>query len=183
MCFQVIATSPRGAVNALKLGVLLAPAPVGRSRAHQLKGGDQPRSGHVRAATQVEPFALAGLGIDVVIHRQLCAAHFHDVTVDIGATLEANQFQFVRLVRQFFARGFIADYAASKTLALLDDLLHALFNGLEVIGCERGLHVEVVVEAVINRRANAQLRAGVDVLNSLGQNVRGRVTHHHEAIG
>ena len=84
---------------------------------------------------------------------------------------------------QFFAGGFIANDPARKALTLLDDLLHALFNGLEVIGRERGLHVKVVVEAVINRRSNAQLRTGVGLLNRLGQNVCGRVTHHHQAIG
>src|SRR3954463_13016190 len=41
-----------------------------------------------------------------------------------------------------------------------DDLLHLLLEGGEVLGGEGPLRVEVVVEAVLDRRADAELGAG-----------------------
>ncbi|GAA3072269.1 hypothetical protein GCM10020000_66250 [Streptomyces olivoverticillatus] len=57
-----------------------------------------------------------------------------------------------------------------------------LLDGLEVIGVEGLLDVEVVVEAVLDRRADAQLGLGVELLHSLGHDVCGGVAQDVEAV-
>ncbi len=61
---------PRGAVDPLQLRVLLAAAPVRAGVAHQLERRDVPGGRHVRAAAQVLPAQLAGLGVHVVVDGQ-----------------------------------------------------------------------------------------------------------------
>jgi hypothetical protein len=86
-------------------------------------------------------------------------------------------------VRELGLRVGVADLAAGEVLAGLDDLLHPLLEGLEVLGREGPLGGEVVVEAVLHRRADAQPGAREQVLHGLGQHVRGRVPDHRAALG
>ena len=76
--------------------------------------------------------------------------------------LEPDQLELVRLVGEFGAGLVLGDDPAHETLALADDALHLLLDGLEVLGGERLLDVEVVVEAVGDGRADAELRLGID---------------------
>ncbi len=73
--------------------------------------------------------------------------------------------------------------AAAEGLPLLDDALHRLLERLEVLGGEGLGHVEVVVEAVRDERADAELRVGAQLLHRLRQHVGGRVAQHIEAVG
>ena len=50
-------------------------------------------------------------------------------------------------------------------------------------GLERLGRPEVVVEAVLDRRADAELRLREHVLHGLGEHVRGRVAQHVEPVG
>ena len=60
------------------------------------------------------------------------------------------------------------DHAATEGLAILDDALHRLLDGLEVLGGEGLRDVEVVVEAVGDERADAQLGVRPQLLDGLG---------------
>src|SRR5215475_5432288 len=66
----------------------------------------------------------------------------------------------------------VAHDAAAEALALPDDLAHLLLDGLEVVRAERLRHVEVVVEAVLDRRPDAELRLREQVLDGLRHDVR-----------
>ena len=55
------------------------------------------------------------------------------------------------------------------------DLLHLRFDLLEILGRERPLEREVVVEAVLDHRADGHLRLRVDSLHGHGEQVRGRM--------
>ena len=63
-----------------------------------------------------------------------------------------------------------------------DGRAHPLLDRGQVLGDERARQVEVVVEAVLDRRADAQLRAGEQVEHRLGHDVRGRVAHRVEVV-
>ena len=65
-----------------------------------------------------------------------------------------------------------------EQLALLDDLAHPLFQLVQVLGRERRLDVEVVVEAVGDRRPDAELGVREQILHRLSQHVGGRVPDH-----
>lgn len=180
---QLVLRRPRGAVDALEHRVLLAAAPVGGGVAHQLERGDVAGGGQVGAPAEVLPAQVAGLGVEVVVDGQLAAAHL-DVraVVGRGRTLDADEFELVGLVRQLLAGRLVGDDAAGEALAALLDLLHLLLDGLEVIGGEGPGDVEVVVEAVPDRRADAQLGLGEQLLHGLRHDVRGGVAQDVQAV-
>ena len=180
---QLVPGRPGGAVDALEHRVLLAAAPVGGRVAHQLERRDEAGGGQVGTAAEVLPAQLAGLGVQVVVDRQLTGADL-DVRAVLGGggALEPDQFQLVRLVGELLAGGLVGDDAAGEPLPALLDLLHLLLDGLEILRRERPGDLEVVVEAVLDRRADAQLGLGEDLLHGLGHDVRGGVAQDVQAV-
>jgi hypothetical protein len=86
-------------------------------------------------------------------------------------------------VRQLLAGRLVGHHTAREPLPALLDLLHLLLDGLEILGRERPLDVEVVVEAVLDRRADAQLGLGEQLLHGLRHDVRGGVAQDVQAVG
>src|SRR5690625_1817398 len=81
------------------------------------------------------------------------------------------------------ARAFlVGDDPAHEGLALADDPVHLLLEVLEVLGRERGLDVEVVVEAVGDRRADAEPGVRAHLLDRLGEDVGGGVPQDRLAV-
>ncbi len=137
----------------------------------------------MRSAAEVLPDDLAVTG-GVVVDRQLALAD-----LDRGAfgnllarALEPDELELERLVRQLGARLFIGHDTAHEALALADDALHLLGDGLDVLRRERGLHAEVVVEAVGDGRADPEVRLRVDALHRLRQHVGSRVTEDVQSV-
>jgi len=163
---------------------LSAAPPVRRGRAHELERRDHAGGRHVRAAAQIAPGALAGLAVEVVVDGELGAADLHHVAQVVGgrAALEADELELVGLARELGAGLVLGHDAAVEALAALDDVLHALLERREVFGGERALDVEVVVEAVADRRADAELGLGEQLLHGLREHVRGRVPQHRAAV-
>ena len=62
--------------------------------------------------------------------------------------------------------------ALRERLVAGDDLAHALFDRREILGRERLVAEEVVVEAVLDHRANGDLRSRPERLHGFGENVR-----------
>ena len=90
---------PRGAVDTLKIGVVLVATPVGGGASGQLEGRDVLGGRNVRAAAQIGPDLVAGTRIEIVVDGQLVAAHLHDLgIVDTG--LVVDQFELEGLVGQ-----------------------------------------------------------------------------------
>ena len=182
---EVVLGRPCGAVDTLQLRVLLAAAPVGATAAHQLEGVAEHLGGrHVGATAQVAP-GPAAITLEVVVDGELGTAHL-DVGalggLAGGATLEPDQLDLVGLVGQLDRGILVVDLPANEGLALVDDALHDLLEGLEVLGGERVVDVEVVVEAVTDGRADAQAGLGVGLLDGLGEDVRCAVPQHIEAV-
>ena len=73
---------------------------------------------------------------------------------------------------------------ADEGLVCLHDLAHARLDALEVVVGEVGTagQLEVVVEAVGDRRTDGVLGAGEQVGHGLGEHVRGRVAQHLAAV-
>ena len=182
---ELVLRRPGGAVDALELRVLLRAAPVGGGAAHDLvRVAEDLGARDVRAAAQVAP-GDGAVAADVVVDRQLGAADLDRGTfgcVFRRAALETDELALVRLVRQLFERVGVVDLAADEGLPLVDDPLHGLLEGLEVLGGEGLCDVEVVVEAVADRRTDAELGPGVGLLDGLGEDVRGAVPQDVEAV-
>ena len=60
---------------------------------------------------------------------------------------------------------------------------HLRLDRREVLGRERPLVREIVVEAVLDHRADRHLRVGKQLLHRVGEQVRGRVAQDLEALG
>ena len=181
---QLLLVFPRGAVDALQTGVVLVAAPIGRRGAGQREGGDVAGRRDVRTTAQVRPLDLVGARVDVVVRRQVAGADFGGlVRIGVDVAFVPDQLELERLLGEFFGGGLGGGVdAALETLTGLDDLLHPLLDGLEVLRSEGLGDLEVVVEAVFDGRADAQLGTGELQLHGLGEDVGAGVPDHGTAV-
>ena len=162
---EVLGGEEGGAVDALQLLVVLVALPVGAGDGEQLEGLDLRGVGDVRAAAEVDEVGSEGvLGEDVV------GLLFDELALHprIGVFLEAF--------------GFGGEDAFVGESARLD-LPHLLLDLLEVVGSERGGAVEVVIEAVLDGRADAELGFGIELEHGGGEQVGGGVAVDFERLG
>ena len=166
---EVFLLRPRGAVDALQHRVFRIAAPVRTGKLHQLVGfGELAGRRQVRAATHVEPVALP-------VDRQFLAGR-DDVVDDLDLVVLAHG-------GESLFRRLALPYLALDRQVAFDDLVHALFDGNEVFRGERRLAREIVVEAVLDRRADGHLRARIQLLHRLRHDVRGVVADEVERLG
>ncbi len=127
----------------------------------------------MRSPAQVDPVARA-IGRDRLAGRQVA-----DQLGLEGLALALEQPD----------RGVALPHLADQLLIAVDDLGHLLLDGGEVVGRERLLAGEVVIESVLDRRADGHLGAGEQLLHRLGQHVggvvadgfqRGRIVAHDQ---
>jgi hypothetical protein len=71
-------------------------------------------------------------------------------------------------------------HLASKRLVRLDDRGHARLDPRQILGMERLVAREVVVEAVLDRRADRDLGAGIQLLHRFGHDVGAVVPQDRE---
>ena len=178
---EVLLGGPCGAVDALHGRVLLGAAPVRGGGTLDLEGLDVAGVRQVRAAAQVLPDHVA-VTVDVVVEAEFL---FGDLggggRVEVGL-LVLDQLDLEGLVGLFLQGLLLAHGAAAEGLGGLDDALHALLDVLEVVGGEGLIDLEIVVEAVLDHRADAELGVGADLLHGLGHDVRGGVAHDRQAV-
>ncbi len=61
--------------------------------------------------------------------------------------------------------------------------MHALFDAREILGRERRVAREIVIEAGVGRGAERDLRLGIEFLHRLGHDVRGVVADDLQRLG
>ena len=164
---ELLFVRPGRAIDALQHRVLRIAAPVGARDLRQLEGAELAGRWHVRSAAQVFPVALA-------VERDLLARR--DGGDDLGLVVLADRLE----VRD---RRIARQHAPVHRLIGLHELPHLRLEFLEVLGREGPLEGEVVVEAVLDDRADRDLRLRVDRLHRLRQQVRGRMADDFEAFG
>ena len=164
---------PRGAVDPLEHRAVLVAPPVGTCHPHELERAEPAGGGHVGAAAQVDE-ALPG-SAPLRYDADLAAA---------GALVGLDALDDLHLV------GLVGETArdprrvesssrtkgwSSSTIARM----RASMRPRSSVG-ERGPagEVEVVVEAVLDRRADGVFGAGEQVADGLGQHVGGGVAEH-----
>ena len=151
-----------GAVDALQHLVLFIAAPVSACDGGQLEGLDLAGGGHVRARAQVGEVALTVEG-NVRVLGQV-----------------ADQLDFIRLALFFHELdGFLpGQLKALQLVVLLDDAAHFLLHFLQEVGGEGLVHVEIVVEAVVDGGADGQLGLRAQLFHGLSQHVAGGMAQH-----
>ncbi len=164
---QVFVVQPGGAVDAAEHLVVVIATPISTSHLHQLERAQLVGGGHVRATTEVGELALR-------IQRQLLVRR--DAFDDLGLVSLADAFEVGhRIVARL--------HAAAQRQGFLHDLLHFRFNRGQVFRGERALVGEVVIEAVVDHRADGDLRAGKQPLHGLRQQVRGGMAQDVQRLG
>jgi hypothetical protein len=173
---QRLGRLPGRAVDALEHGALLVAPPVGPGHLHELEGTELGRARDVGTPAEVDELGrvpvdahdAAGAGLGGIL----------GVAVGLGGALD--DLALVRLVREERQRLLGAHLAAGERLAGGHDLAHACLDGGEVVLAERApaRQVEVVVEAVLDRRADGELGAGEQLGHRLRHHVRRGVAEH-----
>ena len=164
MRVEVALLEERGAVDPGQLRVLLVAAPVGAGEAGQLERLDRRGVLQMRAAAEIGEVALG-------VKRDLALGGLDELDlVRLALGLEARP----RLVAR--------DLLASPDSALLDLALDLGLDRLEVALADRLRELEVVVEAVLDRRADRDLHAGIEPPDRLGEQVRARMAQHVERV-
>ena len=163
---EVLLPRPRGPVDALEHLVARVAAPVGAGELGQLEHLEAAGRRDVRAAAQVDEGALA-VERDVLVRR--------DRRDDLGLVVLAHALEELH--------GLVARHQrAHDRLVLPRELDHPLLDRGEVLGRERALVAEVVVEAVLDHRADRDLGLGEELLHRVGEQVGGRVANHLEPL-
>ena len=154
-----------GAVDARQHLAARIAAPIGTGDLHQLEGVADPAGrGHVRPAAQIEPVALF-VDFDLLILR------------DGVDQLDLEQ---LALVAKHLLRLVARPHLLGEGFVTRDDLAHFLFDRGEVFRRERLVAEKIVIEAVVDHRADGDLRAGPQRLHRLGQHMRGVVADQFE---
>ena len=178
---EVFLGGPGGTVDALELIVRLVALPVGGRGLRQREAvADKLGGGQVGAAAQVLPCDGA-VASDVVIHGERGAADLDGCT--LGALpLRGDELELVGLGGQLAGGLLLGDLAAYEALPFLDDALHALLEVAQQLGGDRVDVAEVVVEAVGDEGADAQVHVGEHVLHGLCKHVGGAVAQNIQAV-
>jgi hypothetical protein len=92
----------------------------------------------------------------------------------------ARDLRLVRVVRVASQGRRPVDPFAGHRQIGFDDLAHPLLEPLEILGRERLGAVEIVVEAVLDRRTDRWLGFGKDILNRVREHVGGGVAKRVE---
>ena len=162
---EVLPVAPGGAVDALQLLAAGIAAPIGAGKLGQLEGvADLPGRGHVRAAAEVEPVALE-IDLQVLV---------------FGNGVDQLDLEHLALLLEDVARAVALPHLLGEGRVALDDLAHLRLDRGEILRRERLVAEEVVVEAVLDDRADGDLRAGEELLHRLRQHVRAVVADQLE---
>src|SRR4029077_13319940 len=109
---------------------------------------DLARRGHMRPAAEIEPVALR-VELDLVA---------------FGNRVDQLELEGFAPVFEESLRRAAIDHLASKGAVAGDDLGHLRLDLGEVVRRERLVAREVVIEAVVDDRADCDLRAGIELL-------------------
>ena len=152
------------AVDPRQLRVVLVAAPVRAGQAGELDRLDRLRVLEMRASAEIGEVALR-------VERDVSLGRVDELDLVVLALLGE---ELLGLVRR--------NLLTLPGAALLQLALDLRLDLLERVFADRLRELEVVVEAVLDRRADRDLRAGVETPDRLGEQVRRRVAEDVERI-
>ena len=160
---------PRGAVDALehRLIGIAAPIRAGHRSQFETVARNLLRVLHVRPFAEVRPGA-------VIVEGDL---------LTFGDRCQQLQFELLAGTFQPFGGGGAAHGRAAELTGFLDDLAHLVFDARQILVGQRPRELEVVVEAVVDRRTDRDLAARKQAQNRVSHHVRDAVTERVEGDG
>ena len=121
----------------------------------------------MRPAAEIEPFALR-IDLDLLV---------------LGNGVDQLELEpFAHLGEQLLRLGAVHHLAGERRVAG-DDLAHLGLDLGQILRRERLVAGEIVIEAVVDHRADGDLRAGIELLHRLGHDMRGVVADQLERLG
>ena len=103
--------------------------------------------------------------------------------VAFGDGVDQLELEDLALVGEQPLRAFAIDHLAGERRVARDDLAHLGLDDRQVFRRERLVAREVVIEAVLDHRADGHLRAGVKLLHGFGHHVRRVVADQRKRLG
>jgi len=164
VCVEVVLAEPRGAVDALQHLPPLVAAPIGAGGMEQLEVFDPTGARHVRASAEIDERAVR-------VHRD-----------DLVRPQIVDPLELERVILEALLGLGPRDFLTDERIIRLHNLPHPLFNRLQILRPERALHLEVVVEAVLDRRSKTDLGLRVELAHRRGQDMGGGVPQHVERL-
>ena len=173
MLGELLLVEPAGAIDTRKLRILLVAAPIGARDARQLEGGgvELARRGQVGAAAHVHPAVSRAIDGQFLALGQF-GGPFGLERLTLGLPFGDQLVAFPHLARQRQVGG--------------DDTAHLLFDQRQLVVAERaavGGRREIIIETVVRRGTEGDLRAGKQSLHCLRQHMRIVVANEFERIG
>jgi hypothetical protein len=162
------------------IGPFSLPRQYGAGHLHQLVVTELARRRHVGTATEIDE--VVGVAVDA---DRLTPADLAGVLVVGGAAGDAlDDLALVRLVGEQIQRIGRRHLVADERLIGLDDLGHLGLDRGEVVVAERlaAGQFEVVVEPVLDRRTDGELRSLEQLRDRLRHDMRRRVPQHMAAF-
>ena len=159
--FQAVLRGEGGAIDALEHGPAGVAPPVRAGDAQQLEALEHAGARHVGAAAHV---GEEGVRVGA-----------HDV---VGNPLRELQLEGVVLLPEFPDHILALHLGAHEGMVLLRDLVHQLLDLLQILGLKGALHLEVVVEAVVDGGSDCQLRFREELHDGRGHEVGGGVPEY-----
>ena len=158
------------AVDALELRVFLVALVIGAGDMGQPERADIPRAHDVRPGAEIEEVAVLEQR-DVLALRdvlQIADLELRDIARTLAQPAESTVFRQRDGLRP-------RDDGLLENVVGLDFLFHLLLDPREVVGRDAVRQVEVVVKAILHRRARGNLRLRPDAQDGRGPHVRGGV--------
>ncbi len=152
---ELRAIVPCRAIDPLQHAIMLVAAPVGPGHARQLKGTDRSGRAGVTAAAEIGKIA------DGVERDRLSVGNL------------ASDLDLVWISREGVDRFGAGHLSPGHGVIGSHNLAHPLLEALEVVGRERLRAVEVVVETILDRRADGRFCVGEEVLDGVSKHVSG----------
>ena len=165
---QFLGRRPDRAVDALEHFLVRVSTPVGAGDPGQLEGrAELAGRREVRPEAEIDEIALA-IDADHLVLREILD--------DLGLV------ELARFAEELDRLVALPDFAPNVLVAC-DDLAHACLDGLEIARSEGLRACKVIVEAVFDRRADGDLRIGIELLHGFGHDVSCIMTEQLEAVG
>src|SRR5450759_1135160 len=139
---QLLLREEHGAVNALQHWIALVALPVRPRGMRELEDAELARERHVRTAAEVDEVLL-------LVAREAA----------LGNTRDDLDLERIALGLEDLHGLGLRHFLANDDVVLGDDLLHLRLDLLEVFRSERPAGIEVVIETVLDGRADADLHA------------------------
>ena len=163
---RLLLVRPGGAIDAGQHRLGGITTPVGTGQLEQLEVLEVTGIRHVRTAAHVSVFFVVVKADGVAFADALDDL----LLVRLIALLESGHGLVTR------------DILTHHIVLAVDQLLHALLDGLEIFRGDRAAKVDVVIETVIDDRADGHLGLRVELLDGMTDQVRAGVTNHVQAF-